>query len=63
MRCGAAGIFSNVEPYASFVKHEEDGLLVDNEPAAWVKAIERLAGDAALRQRIATAAHQRAFGR
>jgi hypothetical protein len=28
-----------------------------------VKAIERLAGDAALRQRIATAAQQRAFGR
>jgi hypothetical protein len=63
VRCGAAGIFSNIEPYASFVKHEEDGLLVDNEPAAWVKAIERLAGDAALRQRIATAAQQRAFGR
>jgi len=61
VRCGAAGIFSNVEPYASFVKHEEDGLLVDNEPAAWVKAIERLAGDAELRARIAATARERAF--
>jgi hypothetical protein len=61
VRCGAAGIFSNVEPYASFVRHEEDGLLVDNQPHAWVAAIERLAGDAALRERIAEAARQRAF--
>ena len=62
VRCGAAGIFSSVEPYASFVKHEEDGLLVDNEPAAWVEAIERLATDGELRERIAAAAQQRAFG-
>jgi glycosyltransferase involved in cell wall biosynthesis len=44
------------------VKHEEDGLLVDNEPAAWVEAIERLAADGGLRERIAAAAQQRAFG-
>jgi len=61
VRCGAAGIYSNVEPFASFVRHERDGLLVDNDPAAWVEAIERLAADAALRQRIAEAARERAL--
>jgi glycosyltransferase involved in cell wall biosynthesis len=61
VRCGAAGIFSNVEPFAAFVRHERDGLLVDNEPGAWAEAIERLATDGALRERIAAAARERAF--
>jgi len=61
VRCGAAGIFSNVEPFASFVRHEKDGLLVENDRAAWVDAIERLATDGELRLRIAEAARERAF--
>lgn len=61
VRCGAAGIYSNVEPYASFVRHERDGLLVENDREAWVEAIERLAGDAELRQRLTEAARERAF--
>jgi hypothetical protein len=59
VRCGAAGIFSNVEPYRSFVRHERDGLLVENDPQAWVEAISRLAGDAELRGRLAEAARAR----
>lgn len=62
VRCGAAGIFSNVEPYASFVRHETDGLLVDNDPNAWTDAILRLAEDSALRERIVTSARQRSTG-
>src|SRR5678816_2282063 len=61
VRCGSAGIYSNIDPYASFVRHEQDGLLVDADPDAWVDAIERLATDDALRQRIAEAARERAF--
>ncbi|OGA74799.1 MAG: hypothetical protein A3G81_16740 [Betaproteobacteria bacterium RIFCSPLOWO2_12_FULL_65_14] len=60
VRCGAAGIYSDVEPYASFVRHERDGLLVPNDPAAWVEAILRLAADAELRQRITEEARRRA---
>jgi len=61
VRCGSAGIYSNIDPYASFVRHEQDGLLVDMDPEAWAEAIERLATDDALRQRIAEAARERAF--
>jgi glycosyltransferase involved in cell wall biosynthesis len=61
VRCGAAGIYSNIEPYASFVRHERDGLLVDNDPAAWAQAILRLAGDAELRSRLAAEAQRRAM--
>jgi hypothetical protein len=60
VRCGAAGIYSNVEPYASFVRHERDGLLVDNHPDAWIEAIKRLVSDPELRRRIADEASRRA---
>lgn len=53
---GAAGIYSRVPPYTHFVRDGENGLLVDNEPAAWERALERLAGDAPLRRRLANAA-------
>ncbi len=53
---GAAGIYSRVPPYTRFVRDGENGLLVDNEPAAWERALERLAADAPLRRRLADAA-------
>jgi glycosyltransferase involved in cell wall biosynthesis len=45
---GLPGVFSKVSAYAGTVTDGETGLLVDNEPGAWVAAIERLATDAAL---------------
>lgn len=58
-RCHAAGIFSDRVPYSPFVKHGIDGLLVSNEPDAWVAAIELLANDGQLRERLASAASSR----
>ncbi|MFL6195941.1 MAG: glycosyltransferase family 4 protein, partial [Thermoanaerobaculia bacterium] len=53
---GAAGIYSRVPPYTDFVRDGETGLLVENTEEAWEQALERLAGDAALRRGIAARA-------
>lgn len=58
-RCGAAGIYSRVAPFADFVNHGEDGLLVDNDPQAWAEAIVRLANDAGERGRLTEGARRR----
>ncbi|MFA5898727.1 MAG: glycosyltransferase [Hyphomicrobium sp.] len=40
--CGFAGIYSNIPPYADVIEDGVTGLLVGNDPAAWMAAIERL---------------------
>ncbi len=60
-RMGAAGIYSNVVPFAGFVRDGVDGLLLPNEPARWVEAIVALVGDAPLRRALAAAARARAL--
>jgi len=37
-----AGIYSRVEPYASFVRDGEDGWLTDNEPVSWRDSVTRV---------------------
>jgi hypothetical protein len=59
-RCGAAGVYSKLEPYASFVRDGIDGLLVANERKAWTEAVLRLASDRDLRERISAQAAVRA---
>jgi glycosyltransferase involved in cell wall biosynthesis len=61
VRCGAAGIYSDVEPYASFVRDGVDGMLVPNEPGAWREAILRLIADGDFRARMTAAARERAL--
>ncbi|MGY6276304.1 hypothetical protein [Methylomonas sp. MgM2] len=39
---GIPGIYSNLPPYNSCVKHNDTGLLVDNDPEAWFCCIEEL---------------------
>ncbi len=39
---GAAGIFSNVEPYDGLVRSGVDGVLVENDPEAWFAAASSL---------------------
>ncbi|HRP67319.1 MAG TPA: glycosyltransferase [Thauera sp.] len=54
---GIAGVFSAVAPYASSVRDGLTGLVVENTADAWFDALDRLVQDAALRQRLAAAAH------
>lgn len=60
-RMGAVGVYSNVSPYREFVKHDVDGLLLDNDPAAWIEAVLALAHDEQRRIAMAAAVTQRAF--
>ncbi len=50
---GAVGIYSRVPAYAATVRHRETGWLADNEPDAWVEALQALLTDAPLRTQIA----------
>jgi hypothetical protein len=56
--CGIAGVYSDVDVYASCVEQGETGLLVAPEPSAWRSAIERLIDEPALRLHIRTAARE-----
>jgi hypothetical protein len=42
-RCRAVGVYGRMPPYDTAVKEGLDGVLVDMEPRAWVKAIASLA--------------------
>jgi glycosyltransferase involved in cell wall biosynthesis len=59
VRCGAVGIYSDAPPYSGFVRNGVDGLLVRNDPDAWVEAISTLARDGETRSRMAQTAAQR----
>jgi hypothetical protein len=58
-RLGAVGVYSDVEPYRSVVRHGVDGLLLPDAPQAWVDAVEQLAADAPARARMVAAARAR----
>jgi glycosyltransferase involved in cell wall biosynthesis len=57
---GAAGIYSRLPPYTEHVRDGLTGLLVDNDAAAWLDALERLHADPALRARLAEEAAREA---
>ena len=46
-----AGVFSNTPSYNTTVLDGETGLLVDNNTESWVKAIQQLINDQALREK------------
>jgi hypothetical protein len=58
-RLGAAGIFADVEPYRSFVRDGEDGLVLPMEPQRWAEAILDLLANPERRLRLAARAQAR----
>jgi glycosyltransferase involved in cell wall biosynthesis len=50
--CKIAGIYSNQDLYKNCINHEENGLLVENNPISWYQAIEKLIIDDTLRNKI-----------
>lgn len=53
---GAASLFSDVPPYAA-VASDQTGIVVDNDPAAWNEALERLVCDHPLRAEVSNRAY------
>ncbi|QCB46349.1 glycosyltransferase [Hydrogenophaga sp. PAMC20947] len=54
---GVPGIYSKSPIYTDCVVHDETGWLVENTPKEWLGALETLAFDHSLRQRIRTQAY------
>lgn len=53
--CGIPGVYSRVSPFVETVRHGVTGLLVANEPAEWIAALERMVQSPELRRSIAAA--------
>lgn len=51
-RMGAVGLYSEMPPYANFVKDGEDGFLLPNAKHRWVETILALCQDTSLRKRM-----------
>jgi glycosyltransferase involved in cell wall biosynthesis len=60
-RSGAVGLYSNRPPYRGFVRDGIDGLLLEDDHASWLAAIERLIAAPEERQRLAGAGRARAL--
>jgi glycosyltransferase involved in cell wall biosynthesis len=56
--CRVAGVYSATSPYVECVRHGETGLLVANDPEAWIAALEALIDAPALRAAIADRAFE-----
>ena len=61
-RMGAFGLYSAVPPYDGFIRPDQDGLLLPNDPEAWLRGIVALAADPETRLRLARSAWVRAQG-
>ena len=60
-RSGAVGLYSDRPPYRGFVRDGIDGLLLADDQARWLAAIERLIDAPEERQRLAGAGRARAL--
>jgi hypothetical protein len=58
-RLGAIGLYSNTTPYAAFIRHDVDGLLLPNDAEAWCQAIVETGRSASLRSRMLEEARKR----
>lgn len=58
-RCGAVGVYAGDGAYAEVVRNGVEGLIVEQDPAAWAEAILRLAHDEPLRKTMLRNAQER----
>ena len=56
--CGITGVYSDLPPYNSCIRHGQTGLLVGNSVQDWFQAIDTLVTNASLRRAIAQQARQ-----
>ncbi len=56
--CGIAGVYSDLPPYNSCIRHGQTGLLVGNRVQDWFQAIDTLVTNTSLRRAIAQQARQ-----
>lgn len=61
VRMGAVGIYSDVEPYSTFIRDGVDGFLLPNDVRVWSEKIVALANERSLREKISRAARERAM--
>lgn len=54
--CGIAGVYADLPPYNTSIRHGASGVLVDDDPDKWFQAICLLIDHPELRQRIANQA-------
>ena len=54
--CQVPAVYSRVSPFMESVRHHKTGLLVENEPEAWIAALEELVASPSVRSTIAQAA-------
>jgi len=55
---GAAGLYSDIQPFADVVRHGESGLLLPNQPARWRDTLFELADDRPGLRRLAEGGQQ-----
>ena len=51
-RCGAAGIYSNIDPYRGVIENGKTGFLCHNDPEVWIDTISMLIENERLRKSI-----------
>jgi hypothetical protein len=60
-RLGAVGLYSNRPPYKNFIRDGKDGLLLPDDPQAWIAAITALLQDPIRHKDLASSCRERAL--
>ena len=60
-RTGAAGLYSDRQPYRGWIRDEVDGVLVGDDPGDWLRSIDALITDGERRHGLARACRQRSL--
>ncbi|WP_270792987.1 glycosyltransferase family 1 protein [Aeromonas sp. QDB21] len=61
VRMGAVGVYSNCAPYSDFIEQNVNGVLLDNEPQKWIRALSLLVNTESKRHQLACNAKKYAY--